>query len=1053
MKKYWLLVIGFLCISVISHAQDNQVGGTVISSDGEVLPGVNVMIKGTTKGASTGVDGSYRLQASEGDTLVFSFIGYNKKSIAVMGQQVIDVTLQKAISEIEEVVVTAMGVTQQKEKIGYATQEIETESLESTAAPNVANLFSGKVSGLTVNNPTGLFQSPEILLRGKEPLIVIDDVPVETDFFDVSKNDIAEINVLKGTSASALYGSRGKDGAILITTKDAASEGLRINISNSTMRTAGYAVFPEVQKQYGNGSNGQYEFWDGKGGGVSDGDMIWGPKFEGDKMIPQWNSPIRDKQTGETIEWYGTVEGTKYNDKSRYERVPIPWESHDNLQNFMRPGIFSTTDFSLAYKKDDAQYRFSGNYGMQQGRVPNTSVDRGGLSFASTFNIGSSVTLDNKVSYNKVKSPNYPAYGYGPNNHIYTLLIWQGTDVDPQAQRNHFWVPGQEGYQQANWNYAWYNNPYFGAHERNQEYDSDVYRGQLKLRWDVSNNFYVQARSSVNKKDRFEDQERPKSYLRYGDPRDGFYKTWNVDALTFDNDLRFRYENQLASFFNLNVIGGANSNFKSYEEYYNSTDGLVVPGVYSLSNTKRNVQGSTEQRKKAIRSLYGSVDLEFMDAFFLNLSGRNDWSSVMPESNNSYFYPSVSLSTVVSNLIDMPQAVSNLRVYGSWAQVSSDLDPDFNNPYQTVAYYDKTGSFNGNPQLSYPGDIVNPFINPQQSVTKEVGLSAGLFSNRLNVDVTYYNIVDKNQIIDLPISLASGFSSRKINGNEYTTNGMEVTVNTAPVQRKSFNWNVTANWSRRVERLTSIYGKQDEFNNLAEGERADNYYATGWMKTPDGQLILDEETGLPTQDPYPQLKGHLLPDWRFGLQNQFRYKKFALNVSIDGAVGGVMNSLTVEKMWWGGKHPESTRWRDEEYAAGEPVYVPEGVNVVSGELQTDTDGNVISDTRVFKENTTAVGWQQWAQNYPYRARVTQDESELFANVFDRSFIKLRDVSLTYDLTYLFPQLGIKKLNLTAFGYNLAILKKAKIIDPDFGNDENLQDPSSRYIGLKVDLSL
>jgi outer membrane receptor protein involved in Fe transport len=690
---------------------------------------------------------------------------------------------------------------------------------------------------------------------------------------------------------------------------------------------------------------------------------------------------------------------------------------------------------------------------MQQGRVPNTSVDRGGLLFASTFNIGSSITLDNKLSYNKVASPNYPAYGYGPNNHIYTLLIWQGTDVDPQAQRNNFWVPGQEGFKQANWNYAWYNNPYFGAHERNQEYDSDVYRGQLKLRWDIAQNMYVQARSSVNKKDQFEDQERPKSYLRYGDPRDGFYKTWNMADLSIDNDLQLRYENQFTSFFNFNVLAGANSSFRRFEEYYNSTDGLVVPDVYSLSNTMRSVQGSTEQRKKAIRSLYGSVDFEFLDAFFLNLSGRNDWSSVMPESNNSYFYPSASLSTVVSNLVEMPELISNLRLYGSWAKVSSDLDPNFVNPYQTIAYYNKTGTFNGNPQLTYPSGIVNPNINPQQSVTKEAGLAAGFLDNRLNLNVTYYNIVDLNQIIDLPISLASGFSSRKINGNEYTTNGVEVTVNSTPVRNSNFNWDLTANWSRRVQKLTSIYGDQNEFNNLSVGERADSYYATGWMKSPDGQVILNEETGLPTQDPNPQLKGHLSPDWRFGLQNQFRYKKLALNVSVDGAVGGLMNSLTVEKMWWGGKHPESTRWRDEEYAAGEPVYVPEGVNVVSGELNTDTDGTIISDTRDFQENTTAVGWQQWAQNYPYRARVTQAESELFANVFDRSFVKLRDVSLSYDMTSLVSNLGISKLRLTAFGYNLAILKKAKIIDPDFGNDNNLQDPSSRYVGLKIDLSL
>jgi hypothetical protein len=216
---------------------------------------------------------------------------------------------------------------------------------------------------------------------------------------------------------------------------------------------------------------------------------------------------------------------------------------------------------------------------------------------------------------------------------------------------------------------------------------------------------------------------------------------------------------------------------------------------------------------------------------------------------------------------------------------------------------------------------------------------------------------------------------------------------------------------------------------------------------------LDEETGLPTQDPFPQRKGHLNPDWRFGLQNSVSYKDFSLSVSLDGAVGGLMPSLTVEKMWWGGKHPASVMYRDEEYAAGEPVYVPEGVNVVSGELVRDAQGNIVEDTREYQPNTTAVGWQQWSQNYPYRAGVTESESEMFANILDRSFVKLRNVSLTYDVTDLFRSTGFTKVSVTAFGYNLAILKSADIIDPDFGNDNDLQDPSTRYLGLKVDLTL
>lgn len=1051
-------VLMFVCLG--AQAQEYELTGTVVDLQGRALAGANVLKKGTTNGTSVDSQGRYRIRVQPEDTLTYSFVGYETKVIPVRSRRTLNVTLEEAEVKVDELVVTALGRNQVKEKIGYSTEEIDVQSLESTNAPNLGNLFTGKVAGLSVDNPTGLFQSPQFSLRGKEPLIVLDGVPVESDLFDISKSDIKNINVLKGTAASALYGARGKNGAILITTKDPEGEGLTVNFSTSTMVSAGYAVFPEYQDQYGNGSNGEYEFWDGKGGGIADGDMIWGPKFEKGKKIPQWNSPIRDTKTGEVIPWYGTVEGTKYDDKSRYERVPIQWESHDILDAFMRPSIIPSTDFAVTYGRDKARIRVAGNYTYQQGRVPNTSLEKGGVSLASSFELSQDVTLDGKFSYNKVYSPNYPAYGYGPNNHIYTLLVWQGADVDPKDMRNHLWVPGRKGFKQANWNYAWYNNPYFGAKKRNQVHDSDVYRGQVQLSWEITDQLSLEGRASANQDQLFEDQQRPKSYLRYGDPRDGFYKTWNKSNLLVDNDLRLNYQVQPTSFLKLDVTGGGNMVYQKFESYYNSTDGLVVPGVYSLANTKRNVLASTRLQKKSIQSFYATADIELYDAVYLTLSGRNDWSSTLPASNDSYFYPSVSLSVMASNLLSMPDQIDYLKLNGSWAQVSSDLDPNFDDPYQLQTYYQKQGDFNGNPQLSYPADLANPNIQPQQSTSTELGISAGFFNNRFSFDATYYRVLDENQIIDLPISNASGFDTRKVNGNEYTTNGWEISVNAVPVRTTVFNWNIDANWSRRVRRLTSIYGEKDTYNNLSEGERADNYYTTGWMKTQDGRLILNEETGLPKQDPFPQLKGHRNPDWRFGLQNSFSYKDFSLSIDVDGAVGGVMPSLTVEKLWWGGKHPASVKYRDKEYEAGHPVYVPEGVNVVSGELVRDAQGNIVKDTREYKENTTAVGWQQWSQNYPYRAgvteaesaRVSKDGSDMFANILDRSFVKLRNVSLTYDATDLLPSTNFEEVSVTAFGYNLGILKSANIIDPDFGNDSDLQDPSTRYLGLKIDLS-
>ncbi len=1023
--------------------QSVTIKGKVISAtDGGPLPGASIVEKGTSNGVSTDFDGNFSISVSDRNViLVVSYIGFVTQEVAVPTSGNLSVSLEEEAQGLDEVVVTALGITRAEKKVGYSTQEIATTTIEEVPVPNVGNLFSGQVAGLVVTNPTGIFQAPSFSLRGKTPLIVIDGIPVETDFFDVSPNDIANINVLKGTTASALYGSRGRNGAILISTKNAKTEGLEVSLSTSTMFSAGYTVFPETQTEYGNGSNGKYEFWDGQDGGISDGDMIWGPKFEPGVMIPQWNSPIRDNVTGQTIPWWGDVSGTQYDDKSRYSRVPTPWEYHDNLHDFMEMGYISSTNFDVAQKGEKGSFRISGIFTNQKDKVPNSDLKTGGLTFKSTTFLSEKLTLDSKLSYNKVYSPNYPRYGYGPKNHMYTILIWMGDDVSGRDLRNHLYIPGQEGYRQANWNYAWYNNPYFAAYELNQKYDSDVINGQLKLNYEISKDISVQARGSAVLNNTFQDRQSPKSYLNYGDPREGDYKTWNDKLTHIDMDILASYDKNFSDKFGVNFNVGASSFIRRFQEEYNATDGLIVPFVYSLNNTERNVKATTDVNKKVINSVYATLGLDFLNAFFFNFTARNDWSSTLPEANRSYFYPSASLSTVLSNLIEMPKSIDFLKLYGSWAEVSSDLEP-----YQTSSYYQNVGSFAGRTELSYPGTIVNPNIEPENSTSYELGLSSSFFKGRLKFDFTYYDVVDTNQIIDLPTSIASGFNSRKVNGNEYTTKGYEIVLGVTPIRIENFQWNSSVNWSQLEKRITGIYGNQERYGNLYLNDRADSYYDRVWQKSPDGQVILNDN-GLPIRDNFEQNLGHTDPNWILGFQNSFKYKNMSLDIGMDGVWGGVMRSLTVEKMWWGGKHPYSTEYRDAEYAAGVPVYVPEGVNVVSGELVQDANGNVVSDNRVFKPNTTAVNWQTWSQNYPYRAQVTEEENKKFANVFDRSFFKLRSLVFKYDFTNLINIKGIKHFDMTFSGYNLFMWKKADIIDPDYGNDDNLQDPSTRYLGM------
>jgi len=1047
-KFYLFLCCMFLCTS-LAFAQTIKVTGTVTDKMGPVI-GATIMVKNSTNGTVTDIDGRYRLEASIGDILTFSFVGYNTVEKEVKSNNpMINVELTDDVQAIDEVVVTAIGIKQQKKKIGYTTQQINSDVLNATPSLNVGSALSGQVAGLLVANPTGIFQAPSFKLRGNTPLIVLDGVPVETDFFDISSENIESVNVLKGTAASALYGSRGKNGAILITSKTAKKEGLEINFSTNNMITAGFAVLPETQHQYGSGSNGKYEFWDGADGGISDGDMTWGPKLNVGTKVAQWNSPIRDKVTGKEIPWWGDVKGTQYDDKSRYERVPIDWVSHDNLKDFLQTGLVTNNNISIAYKGEKARYFVTGQYAYQKGQVPSTQMHSGGVNFNSTFNLAQNLQLDANLAYNKVVSPSYPRYGYGPKNHMYTIVVWMGDDVNGKELRKHKYVPGQEGYRQASYNYAWYNNPYFAAEELQQSENRDVVNGQLRLNYQLLPNLNIQGRAALRQKTILQEMKVPKTYMNYGDSREGDYKVWNDHQTNVDADVLATYTQDLTPDILFTLNAGSSVFYRNYRQEYQSTDGLIVPFVYSIKNTQGPSITDANRNEKSIRSIYGSVNLDLYKYAYLTLTGRNDWSSTLAKGSNSYFYPSVAISTMVSEYVKLPTFMDYLKMYGSWAVVSTDLSP-----YQIISTYTKDTNYGSNPSISYPSSLVNYYIKPQKTTSWEAGLSTSFFRNRLSFDLTYYHTIDENQIIDLNISNASGFTSRKVNGNQYTTNGWEIMANVQAIQNRDFQWEFALNWSKSVKKLTEIYGGQKKFGDLKVGDRADAFYGSQWQKSADGELILDEN-GMPTKDAYKQYLGHLDPNFRMGMQNTFRYKDFTLSVDLDGAYKGVIYSVLSEKLWWGGKHPESVEYRDAQYAAGHPVYVPNGVVVTGGELKRDIDGNVISDTRTYRRNTTAVDWQQWCQNYPYQAYVSSKENAKFANVFDRSYIKLRRVALTYNFTKLLSkQSPVKGLTATVFGNNLAVWKKVPFVDPDYTGDSNdggANDPTARYIGMGVNI--
>jgi TonB-linked SusC/RagA family outer membrane protein len=1013
-----------------ASAQDITIKGRVTASDyGTGLPGASVLIKGTFRGAVTNMEGDYEIVAANNAVLEFSFIGYELQEISVNNRTGIDVILNVSQLELKEIVVTALGIQKEKKALGYSVQEVDGASMEKAKEPNVISSLTGRVAGLVIYNKTGIYENPEILLRGSKPLIVINGIPSSTDMWDVSSDDIENVSVLKGTTASALYGSLGKDGAIMITTKKGTKDkrGFETSFNSSTMFEAGFVAIPEVQHQYGTGYGGKYSYVDGKGGGIQDGSgWIWGPKLDqrdsttasGYVEIAQYDSPI-DSATG--------------------NRIPTPWVSRgkNNLRNFMEQGMVTTNNLSISYNDEKSNYRISLSHMYQNGMVPNTKLNSVTMSLAGGYKLGEKLRADASFTYNKQFTPNYPRGGYGPQNYVYNLLLWTGTDVDVRDLKN-YWDPGMEGLQQLHYNRTWYNNPYFTAYENLQGYYKDVNYGNVTLTYDFTKNLSLKARSGLNWYGLMSDLKTPKSLILYSDPTDGNFETQMDKDFSLNSDVFLEYRKSWQDLWELNLTAGGNNRWEEHNYLYARTTGLNIPGFYNLSNSTGDVRASNSLRQKKVNSLYGTMDMNYKKAIYLGFTSRNDWSSALPVKNNSYFYPSVSLSTIISELIQMPAAIPFFKLRGSWAQVSNDLAV-----YSTTPVYNNSVNWNSNASVYFPGSQLNPNIRPETSKTWEAGSDIRLIKNRVGLDITYYHTIDENDIIYFPVSEASGYSSKLINANKYKREGWEVVLNLAPVKiPNSFSWDMSVNWSRHRRYLLELPEGQADLYGVKVGGRMDLYRGWVFNKSKEGKIIY--EGGLPTWDPYIKKLGYQDPDWTWGFSNTLRYKFVKLGILLDGRYKGLIWSQTIRKMYWGGSHPGTvSKFRDDQIA-GKATYVGDGVTVTGGEVIYDAQGNIASDTRTYDANTTPVYWSDWCQFYYHDV---SDE----AVTFDASFIKLRELTLTFDIPSKWvSKMKVERASVSFIGRNIWMWSVIKYVDPDTGVDD-LQTPSSRNLGFNINL--
>lgn len=1041
MKKTAFVISFFMALCYVGFSQ-NVITGTVRSGvDSSVLAGVSIMVKGEPGGTTTNMEGIYRVTAPGNAILVFSAAGYSPQEVTVNSRSRINILLQASEkTQLDEVVVTtALGIKKQQKTLGYAVQEVSGETMAKTKTPTAMGALTGKVAGLNISNTTDLFQNPGITLRGKTPLIVIDGIPdPDADPYKINADDIESVSVLKGTAAGALYGALGVNGAILYTTKKGRKGKLNVEVNSSTLFQTGYTVVPKVQTQYGDGDQGKYEYIDGSGNGPEGGGWIWGPKL--DQKDPSTPS--------------GYFETTQYNssvDPNTGNLVPLPWISRgrNNIKNFFRTGLLSTNSVSASIGSDKGSFRVAASHIYQKGVVPNTGVNNSSFNIGGTYVLTPRLTMDAKINFNKEYSNNYPTIGYGPPNLLYNLLLWIGPDIDIRDLKD-YWIKGKEGLQQKNYNLSWYNNPYFIANELLNGYRKNNNFGQLTFDYQLTKDLTVKFRNGFNQYSVNQDYKEPYSYIAYSYISQGNYSVTNTNYFDITSDLILNYKHRFNEAFNINVTAGGANAYRNYKSAYTTTDGLTIPGFYSLTNSINALKGTSTLLERRTASLYGMVDIEALKFLYLNFTGRYDKTSTLPIANNAYFYPSAGVSAVLSDVLQLPQAVSFLKVRASWAKVNTGF-VDNDNPYAHLTVYGIGQKWNNVPSLVWPTTYISPNLIPQTTLSGEYGLVIGLLKNRINIDATWFRNRESNNYDNVLQSQASGYVSLFTNANVFIRKGWEFVISGTPVRTRDFRWETGINFSNNhlwLKKATlnkdgyiTYTDKYSSSHLVKEGQRTDRIY-TWDARTPDGRAIYNNN-GMQAYADFAQPFGYGAPDWFYGWQNTFAYKNFTLSFSFDGRLGGLIYSTTNQKMWWGGTAPGTVNKYRDDANAGNSTYVGPGVVVTSGDVTYDNYGNITSDTRKYAPNTTAVNYISFMQT---------TSGGMLNNYFyyKGSYLKMRELVLTYTLPARWIKGAFSSASVSLIGNNLFILSKLPNVDPDAESD-NLQTPSMRSMGINFNL--
>ena len=1073
-KRIHLFLLA-LAIGVIQGAaQVTTVRGIVTTEeDGEPVIGASVIVKGTSLGTVTDVNGRFELSGlpPSATRLLISYISLMAKEVAIAPQ--VSVTLKSDTHLLDEVVVTALGISREKKALGYTAQEVKQDALVQGKDNNLLNSLSGKIAGVRITNTQGDVGSSRIVIRGEtsiagenQPLFIVDGIPVDNsqlnarssgrDFknaiADLNPEDIKTLTVLKGPNAAALYGARAAHGAIVITTKggDKRQKGIGITLHSST-QVSFVATLPEFQNLFGQGAGGRFSYVDGKGAGVNDGvDESWGPRLDIGLLIPQFDSPL-------------DADGN---------RVATPWVSHpNNVRDYFRMGISTNNGISVARGDDKYQFRVGYNYEKQVSIVPDAGTNKTNISLNTDYHLAKWIVVGATANYIVYTAPSLPgsATPSGSNvrsNSPMLQFLWFGRQVDTNSLKADY---------TRNWNSSYYDNPFWSASYNTQSQERHRLIGDLHAEFRLTDGLNVRFRTST---DWYND--RRKSKVKWGSAGAGSpYGSYAEDAYTVkenNTEVLATYIKQLNKNWGIDALLGFNVRNKQYENNYQAAPRLAVADLYTLTNSRDPLTSSNDFYRLRQYGLYGSIQLDYRRWAFLNITGRNDWSSTLPVDNNSYFYPSVTASVLLSEAFGWrSKAVNYLKIRGGWSQVGADA-----NPYQLATVFTSETAFNGNPLQSSSTIGMNPNLKPEKTSSIEAGFEAAFWDNRLCLDFTYYKTDSRNQILKLATTAASGYTSQVRNAGHIRNRGYEIQLGAVPIQTsKGFRWNLDLNYganSSKVVKLddegliTSYRLYSSGIQILASvGEAYGTLFGTSYVRDANGNVVVDAN-GLPKISTTNKTLGKFTPDWTGGISNTFSYRSLSLSFLIDASVGGSIFSNTNKTGKYTGVLANTLSGRDAEHgglwyytaAMGNNVRLPE-----SPSYSVSSDGLYYAQvngqsTRVYQDGIMVEGVTESgakneevvsAEKYYHRIYSIAE-----ANVYDASYVKLREVALSYRLPRLWTQkLHLQEASVTLTGRNLwTIYKSVPNIDPESalttGNAQGVEAyslPTTRSFGVNL----